>query len=194
MKRKKEKYHRGIASIIVLLVLIACICAGFILMRTLRRPRVIVQYQDIIVREAAAWQLEPAYVASVIMAESSYRPQIVSSQNAIGLMQLLPETALDVAEMLGEEYSEEKLFEPETNIRYGCRYLRWLMDTLHVSDMATTSAAYYQGPGKVRKQLADPAYSEDGMTLVRFGTPKTENYVNRILNFYKEYCKIYART
>lgn len=185
---------RGLISVMAMLLLIMLIGGGFLFLRQARRARVIVNYEDIIRTEAQKNELEPAYVAAVIMAESSYRPEIVSSADARGLMQLLPETAQDMARLLGEVYQEELLLEPETNIRYGCRYLRWLMDTLHTEDMATTSAAYYQGPGRVRNWLNDPAYSQDGVTLTQFGTESTETYVTRILKYYKEYSKIYAQT
>ena len=59
-------------------------------------------------------------MAAVILAESSYNPQAVSSVNAQGLMQIMPETGEWIAGKFDETYVEGCLFDPETNIRYGC--------------------------------------------------------------------------
>lgn len=150
-----------------------------------------VEYEDLIRKYAAENELEPAYVAAVIMAESSYRPEAVSSANAQGLMQLLPSTAEWIAGKFDETYTEGCLFDPETNIRYGCWYLGFLMRR-YDSDMRCSSAAYHQGQGRVDQWLADPALSSDGKTLDRFDSSVTENYVNRILRYYERYEEIYA--
>lgn len=187
-RAQKKKYIVITALIVIILLLFT----GMYFIKEMRRSRVTVQYEEEIRRYAYENALEPAYVASVIMAESSYRPAVVSSANARGLMQLLPETAEDMARVLGETYEEDALFDPDTNIRYGCRYLRWLMDYLPTNDIATTSAAYFQGPSAVRRMLQDPEYSVDGAKLDSFGTANTENYVAKILKYYKEYKRIYA--
>ena len=150
-----------------------------------------VEYEDLIREYAQANGLEPAYVAAVILAESSYRPDVVSSADARGLMQIVPSTGEWIAGRLGETFSEENLFDPATNIRYGCWYLGFLMQR-YDGDMRCASAAYHQGQGTVDAWLQNPELSSDGRTLDRFDSSVTENYVNRILKYYEEYAKIYA--
>ena len=149
------------------------------------------EYVAQIRRNAEQNGLDPAYPAAVIMAESSYRPAVVSSANAQGLMQLLPETGEWVAGKLGETYEEGCLFDPETNIRYGCWFLGYLMRR-YDGDMTCASSAYHQGPGTVDKWLADAQYSADGKTLTSIPSQATETYVSRILRYYERYSELYA--
>lgn len=151
----------------------------------------IVEYEDLIRTYAQKNEIPPAYVAAVIMAESSYRPEAVSSVDAQGLMQILPSTAEWIAGKLDETYTEGCLFDPETNIRYGCWYLGFLMRR-YDGDMRCSSSAYHAGQGTVDKWLADPNYSSDGKTLDVIGYDSTNTYVNRVLRYYEKYEEIYA--
>lgn len=151
----------------------------------------IVEYEELIRQYAQENGIPPAYVASVIMAESSYRPDAVSSVNAQGLMQILPSTGEWIAGKFDETCAEGSLFDPETNIRYGCWYLGFLMNR-YGGDMRCASAAYHQGQGRVDEWLASPEYSADGVSLDKIPSEATERYVNRILRYYEKYEEIYA--
>ena len=114
---------------------------------------------------AAEFSLDPAYVASVVLAESSFDAEAVSSVGAIGLMQIMPATGEWIAGKLEDEpFDVQRLYQPEVNLRYGCWYLRFLLDR-YDGDMYTASTAYHQGQGRVDQWLEDPQYSEDGRTL-----------------------------
>ena len=106
-------------------------------------------------------------------------------------MQILPSTAEWIAGKLDETYTEGCLFDPETNIRYGCWYLGFLMRR-YDGDMRCSSSAYHAGQGTVDKWLADPNYSSDGKTLDVIGYDSTNTYVNRVLRYYEKYEEIYA--
>ena len=149
------------------------------------------EYTELIRRYAGDNGLEPAYVASVVLAESSYDPQAVSSVNAQGLMQILPDTGEWIAGKFDETYVEGCLFDPDTNLRYGCWYLGFLMDR-YGGDMTCASSAYHQGQGTVDKWLRDPTISEDGLTLTSIPSDATKTYVQRILKYYEKYEKRYA--
>ena len=136
-------------------------------------------------------ELAPAYVASVILAESSYDPNALSPANAQGLMQLLPETAEWIAGKLGETYSEGCLYDPDANMRYGCWYLSFLMRRYH-NDMRLASAAYHAGQGAVDKWLQNPEYAPDGVTLKTIPSSATDTYVQRVLKYYEKYDELYA--
>lgn len=150
-----------------------------------------VKFEEPIRRYAAQNGIDPAYAAAVIMAESSYRPEVVSSANAQGLMQLLPSTGEWIAKKYDETYVEGCLFDPETNIRYGCWYLGFLVSRYDGS-MVCASAAYHQGQGTVDKWLENSEYSVDGRMLSVIPSEATQTYVNRIMKYYEEYKKIYA--
>ena len=106
-------------------------------------------------------------------------------------MQIMPDTGKWIAEKLEVEgFSEEKLFEPETNIRFGCWYLKYLLDTFS-GDRRTAAAAYNAGPGNVKKWLADERYSSGG-ELVKIPFKETERYVEKVQRAYEKYTEIYA--
>ena len=140
---------------------------------------------------AAEFSLDPAYVASVVLAESSFDAEAVSSAGAIGLMQIMPATGEWIAGKLEDEpFDVQRLYQPEVNLRYGCWYLRFLLDR-YDGDMYTASTAYHQGQGRVDQWLEDPQYSEDGRTLTAISSAVTDTYVNRIMESYAHYQELY---
>ena len=140
---------------------------------------------------AAEFSLDPAYVASVVLAESSFDAEAVSSVGAIGLMQIMPATGEWIAGKLEDEpFDVQRLYQPEVNLRYGCWYLRFLLDR-YDGDMYTASTAYHQGQGRVDQWLEDPEYSEDGRTLTAISSAVTDTYVNRIMESYAHYQELY---
>ena len=177
-------------------VLILGICAMGLWLLLDRRPEPVierypVEYQAYIRARAEENNIPPAYVAAVILAESSYNPAAVSSADARGLMQLLPSTGEWIAGKFDEAFSEEMLFDPETNIKYGCWYLGFLMDR-YGGDMRCSSSAYHAGQGNVDKWLENPEYSADGIHLDVIPYESTDTYVNRILKYYEKYEEIYS--
>ena len=111
--------------------------------------------------------------------------------NAQGLMQILPSTGEWLSGKFDENYVEGCLFDPETNIRYGCWYLGFLMRR-YDGDMRCASSAYHQGQGTVDQWLENPEYSADGRTLSVIPSDATRTYVDRILKYYEKYEEIYA--
>lgn len=140
---------------------------------------------------AQEFSLDPAYVASVVLAESSFDAEAVSSAGAIGLMQIMPATGEWIAGKLEDEpFDVQRLYQPEVNLRYGCWYLRFLLDR-YDGDMYTASTAYHQGQGRVDQWLEDPQYSQDGRTLTAISSAVTDTYVNRIMESYANYQELY---
>ena len=99
-------------------------------------------------------QLHPALVHSVIEAESNYDPDAVSSKGAVGLMQLMPETARELA--------VEDRRDPHQNVRGGTAYLKQLLDRYAGSrdQLLKALAAYNAGPGPVDRYNGMPPYDE----------------------------------
>jgi soluble lytic murein transglycosylase-like protein len=114
---------------------------------------------------AAHAGLDPALVLAVIEAESGHDPAAVSAKGAVGLMQVLPETAA----LLG--FAE--VADPATNLEAGCRYLASLLDRFG-GDTELALAAYNAGPGAVRRWGTIPPYRE------------TREFVARVAAAYRE--------
>ena len=150
-------------------------------------------YGDLITLYAAEQSLDPALVSAVILCESSFDPRAESRLGARGLMQLMPDTAEWVAHKYKEDgagYSFDKLYDPETNIRYGTWYLGYLSRRFD-GDATKIVCAYHAGQGNVDSWLKNPQYSADGVTLDVIPTQDTATYASRVLRARDVYRKYY---
>ena len=150
-------------------------------------------YADLITQYAATQDLDPALVSAVILCESSFDAQAESRLGARGLMQLMEETAGWVTHKLGEDdaaYSFDRLYDPETNIRYGTWYLSYLSRRFD-GDATKIVCAYHAGQGNVDAWLKNPQYSSDGVTLDTIPPQDTAAYASRVLRAQAVYQKYY---
>jgi len=120
---------------------------------------------DAIDRAAAEHSLDPRLIHSVIRVESNYDPAAVSPKGALGLMQLIPDTA--------RRFGVADAFDPAANIEGGARYLRYLLD-LFGGDYPLALAAYNAGEGAVAKYGTVPPYKE------------TQNYLKLVARHLRE--------
>lgn len=154
------------------------------------------QYEGSIRRISAEYNIAPSLVAAVIRNESSFRPGAESSVGARGLMQLMPDTAEWIAHKLRmDDYRFDLMYDPETNIRFGCWYLNYL-SSLFSGDPLCVVCAYHAGQGEVSGWLANPLYSTDGATLNRDSLPEgpTKQYAGRVTRDYGIYQAKYFQT
>ncbi len=182
IKKKKKQTGKG-KYVFAFFLSIVFIIGGLIAFYKVRYP---VKYQDEIAKYSDSYSLDRTMVASLINEESSFNPNAVSKVGAIGLMQITPSTGAFIANKLGEtNYDSSKLFEPDTNIRYGCYYLKYLRDRF--VDTKVVLTAYNAGETTVRMWLKDKQYSADGVTLVKIPYNVTNSYTTKILNGMKHY-------
>lgn len=121
------------------------------------------QYADLINQIASEEGVDPELIRAIIKAESNFDPRAISRKGAQGLMQLMPGTA--------GRYAVPNSFDPETNIRGGVRYLRFLRE-LFPGHLPLALAAYNAGEKVVLRYNGIPPY------------PETRQYVNRVLRYY----------
>jgi len=135
------------------LVLVAAAGAGIAYVQEAQpawyeRLRYPLSYDHIVVGHAANYDLDPALLAAVIYRESKFDAGARSSSGAIGLMQLLPDTAKGIAVHTGgSRFRVADLYDPEINVRYGSWYLRHLLNKY--GDEKTALAAYNAGQHNV---------------------------------------------
>jgi soluble lytic murein transglycosylase len=111
------------------------------------------EYKQIVRGHARNYDLDPALLAAVIYQESKFKADAKSSSGAIGLMQLLPDTAKGIAlHTGGSRFEVSDLYDPEINVRYGAWYLRHLLRKYN--DERTALAAYNAGQDNVDRWLA----------------------------------------
>ncbi len=112
------------------------------------------RYEQIVRGHADNYSLDPALLAAVIYQESKFKPDARSTSGAIGLMQLLPDTAKGIAlHTGGSEFRVADLYDPELNVRYGAWYLRHLLRKY--GDERSALAAYNAGQDNVDRWLRE---------------------------------------
>src|SRR5262249_36558663 len=121
------------------------------------------QIDAAIEQAAARHNVDPNLVRSVIKVESNFNPNAVSRKGAMGLMQLMPQTA--------RQLRVSNPFDPEKNVDAGVRHLKRLMES-YGGDVKLTLAAYNAGAGAVARSAGVPRFA------------KTRNYVRRITELY----------
>jgi soluble lytic murein transglycosylase-like protein len=118
-------------------------------------------------------KLTPNIIEAVIHQESRGKAKATSPKGAQGLMQLMPATALEIAQELGETYIP---YDPQQNIRFGTYYLQKQLDRF--GDLRLALAAYNAGPGwvsRLRKQYGN-AFED----IQKYLPKETQNYVAKI--------------
>ncbi len=132
-------------------------------------PEDIQKYSAIVQTAAKAYGVDASLVHAVISAESGYNPYAVSRRGAMGLMQLMPDTA--------RRYGVQNMMDPVENIHGGVRYLRDLI-AMFKGRLDLVIAAYNAGENAViRYGLTIPPYAE------------TRHYVPKVLGFYRNFQK-----
>ncbi len=151
-------------------------------------------YMDEIQAAAQENNLKPAFLLAVMLCESSFRADAVSSVGARGLMQVMPDTAAWIAGKLNESdtYSDELLYDPQINIRYGSWYLSYLSQRFG-GDPVLVASAYHAGQGEVSGWLSDSDYSLDGRTINinDMVDGPTKQYAQRVVSAYAIYERLY---
>jgi soluble lytic murein transglycosylase-like protein len=124
------------------------------------------RYGDVIREAAALYQIPEELVRAVIKVESDYDPRAISRVGALGLMQLMPETA--------QRMQVRDVMDPRENVLGGVRYLRVLANMFN-GDLELTLAGYNAGENAVVRHGGIPPFDE------------TEDYVARVLGYYRRY-------
>ncbi len=137
------------------------------------------------------WRVDPALIYAHILQESGFRSQVVSPANAIGLMQVRPGTAGDIAKANGMRFSEADLYKPSTNLEYGQSYLEYLgKSAITGGKLPKIAAAYNAGPGAVQRWNTEIRDNDDPLLFMEsIPYVETRGYVSIILRNYWMYEK-----
>lgn len=123
-------------------------------------------YDQDILRIGRRYQVDPTLIKAIIRAESDFDHRAVSRRGALGLMQLMPDTA--------RELHVANPFNPQQNIDGGTRYIRQMLDSFN-GNLTLSLAAYNAGPGLVTRTGGVP------------DIPETQQYVTKVMRQYKDY-------
>lgn len=150
-------------------------------------------YQEVVLAYEEKYKVEENLIFAVIKAESNFEKEAISNRNAIGLMQLMEETAKDVAKKnnieINVENIKEELCDANKNIEIGTCYLAMLIQRYENKEVAL--AAYNAGIGTVDGWIEKGIIKRDGTDIENVPYKETNHYVRKILRDYKIYEELY---
>jgi soluble lytic murein transglycosylase-like protein len=123
-------------------------------------------YREVVVEACNIYMMDEALIRAVMEVESDYNRYAISSAGARGLMQLMPQTALQLG--------VRNIWDPQQNVQAGTAYLKRFLRR-YSGNMELALAAYNAGPNAVLKYGQVPPY------------PQTMNYVQKVLRLYRDY-------
>ncbi|EJW14555.1 lytic transglycosylase domain-containing protein [Paenibacillus alvei] len=155
-----------------------------------------IAYEEEIRKHAAKYDIDPLLVAAIIRVETNFQAGRESRKGAIGVMQLMPETATWAMEQLKmkERWSLNELKNTaDPNILIGTWYLKSLHKQFNENWIAAI-AAYNAGPGNVSKWIRTKIWDgryETAKQRIPYG--ETKLYVQRVIHYYDKYKGIYSK-
>ena len=146
---------------------------------------VAMNYAEYFVDEADKYpNVDFVLLVSIASQESAFNDMAKSATGALGIMQIMPTTAMDMCEYMRMSYNDSLLYDAKYNIRLGARYVNHLMT--YFSDVESVVAAYNAGPsGGSRYKMF-----KNGTLVSDFVSKETINYVPAVMNFKKQYEKM----
>lgn len=137
-------------------------------------------YWNLINRQARANHLDPSLVMGLVRQESAFDAHALSTADARGLMQILPETAAHSHNASRLRTAGRRLYDPAYNVRVGCAYLKTLMMAFD-KQPELAIAAYHAGDFRVRDWLGKTSFPDPAMFLESIPIPATRSYVELVL-------------
>ncbi|MGB9975738.1 lytic transglycosylase domain-containing protein [Thermovenabulum sp.] len=181
--------NQKINNVFTLLV-ISLIAALFFNLNWFLKTIYPLKYEDYIVKYSKEYGLDPYLIASVIKIESNFNPSSISNKGAVGLMQIMPSTAVWAAEKMGIKEEKIDLMDPKTNIMIGTWYLSDLLREFQ-GDITLALAAYNGGRGNVREWVDRGLFDVKNKKEEEIPFEETKFFVMKVKKAYYWYKKLY---
>ncbi len=144
-------------------------------------------HKDLLYKYAGEYKIDPLLIASIIKAESKFNPIATSKVGAVGLMQIMPETASELAKELKIDYlNVEELYKPELNIRIGFAYIAKLHREFNGNTIFAL-AAYNAGIKNARKWAKSYKGEDEVENINNIAFPETKEFVKKVLKTYRNF-------
>ena len=187
----KNKYKIIIGMVIVIFMVIILVVLFKDKLLKILYPKT---YSEIISVYANEYNVEENLIYAVIKAESNFNNEAVSNKSAIGLMQIVEGTAVEVVKRNGIELNTEnikqELLDIDNNINIGTKYLSMLLE--QYGNVEVALAAYNAGIGTVNGWIEKQIIQADGSDIENIPYKETNNYVRKILRDYDIYNNLYG--
>ena len=149
------------------------------------------KYKEYVYKYSEKLGIDPMLTFAIIKTESNFEENAESPSGAIGLMQLMENTAKEQSQKLNIEYSKELLYEPENNLKIGLNYFNTLLDYYN-QNYVLAFTAYNAGLGNVQKWIDNGTIKKDGSDIENIPFKETNMYVRKIIKTYELYKKLYT--
>ena len=179
-----------------LIILIIFLLLYFYLFKVLEIDKIVMKkiyplkYSEYVEKYAEEYNIDKYLVYAIIKAESNFEESAKSTSNAVGLMQIMESTAIETANKIELDITEQDLFDPELNIKLGIKYFTDLLEK-YKGNYNLSIIAYNAGIGNVDKWIQEGTIKEDGSDIENVPFKETNNYVRKILRDYEIYKELY---
>ena len=170
--------------IIIIFLLIIISILGYYVLKALY-PQ---EYKEYVEKYSEMYGVDEELIYAMIKEESNFNQDANSHKDAIGLMQLVQDTADEVGLELGIE--DVDLRDPETNIQIGTKYLSDLIEK-YDGNIKFAIVAYNAGFGNVDKWIREEIIKEDGSNMEEVPFKETNMYLRKVLRTYELYKRLY---
>lgn len=179
-RRKKEvQRHQGNTGAMVFTLLLAIFCVIFLFtVDNIKLLRPSEQVSHIIIQCAEEENISPSLLEAVILTESKFDEKAVSHVGAVGMMQLMPDTAHWISEESG--LPSDNLASPDQNIPLGAWYLNYLLKKYHNNEVFAL-AAYNAGRGNVDEWIEKNKWPEGFTDMEKIPFPETREFVKSVV-------------
>ena len=188
--------HKKVARQVIVL-LVAAILLTVILFRVFNIKNLVLksiykqQYSEYVNKYAELYNIDPLWIYAIIKVESNFNKDAKSNSGAKGLMQLMDNTATEMAKKDGlNNFSSDMLFDPEMNIRLGTKYFDELLAKYN-ENYYLAIAAYNAGKGNVDLWIKKGVLASDGSNIENIPYKETNMYVRKTINSYARYIDLY---
>ena len=143
-----------------------------------------IKYEEYVYKYSEKLNIDPMLTFAIIKTESNFNEKAESKSGAIGLMQLMENTAKEQARKLKMEYNKEMLYEPYINLKLGLNYFNSLLDYYN-QNYILAFASYNAGLRNVQKWIEEGIIKEDGSDIENIPFKETNLYVRKIIKTYQ---------
>ena len=189
-KNTRQKHFNKYISFTVILILILIIlgCTKEILLKKIYP----IKYKEYAEKYAEEYGVDELLIYAIIKSESNFKENSTSSSGAVGLMQLMEETAKEAAQKIEDKYiSKDELYNPELNIKLGTYYFSELLQK-YDGNIELALIAYNAGTGNVANWIEKGIIKQDGSDIENVPYQETNMYVRKILRDYEIYNKLWG--
>ena len=151
-----------------------------------------IKYEEYIYKYSKKLDIDPFLALAIIKTESNFVEDCISRSGAIGLMQIMEDTAKEQTEKMGITYYEGMLKNPEENIKIGLNYFKSLSKYFN-ENYVLAFAAYNAGIGNVDKWIDEGIITKEGKNTQNIPFKETNMYVRKIIGNYTIYKELYSK-